>query len=248
MGTIFYFLFLFLFMVVYFPIFALVWVVTKPFDKRKVIVHETSRFLSYMIIKICPLWSVKIDGKENIDKKQTYAIIANHQSMLDIPLMANVPLNFRWVAKREVYKMPFFGWVLWMRDDIGIERGGLSSTKKMLMVAKKKISQKISIVIYPEGTRSKTGKFGEFKEGAFIVAKMTGVPILPIVIDGTWIVGNWGGFGLKMPTKLRMTILEPIPAEQIKNMSLKEISDMCKERMEAVYRKVNNTGYEVINN
>lgn len=244
MGTIFYFIFLLTFLVIYFPILFLIWVFSKPFDKKGIVVHEASRFLSHMIVRICPLWSVSISGREHVDRSKSYVIVANHQSMLDIPLMANMPLNFKWVSKREVYKIPFFGWVLWLRDDIGIERGGLSSTKKMLRSAKKFISNGISLVIYPEGTRSKTGKMGAFKEGAFIVAKTTGAPILPVVIDGTWIVGNWKGFGLKMPTKLRMTILEPIPAEDVKKMDLKSLSDLTKRRIETVYKELNNTGYE----
>lgn len=244
MGTIFYFIFLTLFFLAYFPFFTLIWLVTKPFDKSGAVLQEASRFLSHMIIRICPLWSVDIVGKEKIDRSQTYIIVANHQSMLDIPIMANIPLNFRWVAKREVYKIPFIGWVMWLRQDIGIERGGLSSTKKMLRAAMKYVSKGVSLVIYPEGTRSKTGKFGRFKEGAFIVAKTTNAPILPIVIDGTWIVGNWKGFGLKMPTRLRMTILDPIPAEEVKKMGLVELSDSVKGRLESVYREINNTGYE----
>lgn len=244
MGTIFYFLFMFIFMVTYFPIFVLIWIFAKPLDKSGRVIQEASRFLSYTIIKICPLWSVSVSGKEHIDKKQNYIIISNHQSMLDIPLMAHIPLNFRWVSKREVYKIPFFGWFLWLRSDIGIDRGGLSSTKKMLKTARKYIANNISLVIYPEGTRSRTGRINQFKEGAFIVAKTTNSPILPIVVDGTWEVSNWAGFGLKMPTKLRMTVLEPISAETVKKLDIKELAGLTKKRIEDVYKEISGVGYE----
>lgn len=206
--------------------------------------HETSRVLSHMIIRICPFWKVEVKGKENISRDQTYIIVANHQSMYDIPLTSHIPLNFKWVSKKEVYKIPIFGWVLWLRGDIGIERGGLSSTKKMLKIARRYIQNKISLVVYAEGTRSKTGRINRFKEGAFIIAKMTGTPILPVVIDGTWIVMNHKGFGLKMPNKFRITILDPIPVEEVKRLDVTELSALCKGRIESVYKEVSGVGYE----
>ncbi|HIS34625.1 MAG TPA: 1-acyl-sn-glycerol-3-phosphate acyltransferase [Candidatus Avirikenella pullistercoris] len=244
LGTIFYFLFLFVFLIVYFPIFALIWLVTLPFDPKKVVLHQASCFLSMMIIRICPLWSIHVSGKEFIDKKQSYVIVSNHQSMLDIPLMVNVPLNFKWVSKKEVYKMPIFGWVLWLRDDIGIERGGLTSTKKMLYKCKHFIEKGLSIVIYPEGTRSKTGRVNAFKEGGFIVAKSSNVPILPVVIDGTWVVSNHMGIGLKMPNRLSLTILEPIPASEVKRLSLKELTQLAHDRILSVHKTLSPDLYE----
>ena len=238
MGTILYFTFLCLFLLVYFPIFALIWLVTLPFDKKKVVLDKASYFLSMMIIRICPAWKVEVRGREFVDKAQNYVITSNHQSMLDIPLMANIPLNFRWVAKKEVYKMPIFGWVLWLRNDIGIERGGLSSTKKLLKKSREFLKLGLSIAIFPEGTRSRTGKINAFKEGAFIIAKSSETPILPVVIDGTWIVSNHLGFGLKMPTRLRLTILEPIPASEVKKLSLKELSELTRNRIVSVYEQL----------
>lgn len=244
MGTIFYFIFLTIFLVTYMPIFALIWLVTLPFDSKKIVLHHASRFLSGMILWICPLWMVSVKGREFIDRKQSYIVVANHQSMLDIPLLAALPLYFKWVSKKEVYKIPIFGWVLWMRDDIGIERGGLSSTKKMLLEAKKFVKMGLSIVIYPEGTRSKTGRVNKFKEGAFIMAKSAGAPILPIVIDGTWSIGNHLGFGLKMPTRLTINILEPIGLEEVKKLSVSELTAVTHDRILAVHKSVEPALYE----
>lgn len=242
--TVLYIILLLSFFFLFFPFFALVWLFSKPLDKSMKVIQEVSRFLSFMIIRLCPLWKITVNGIEKIDKSKTYIIVCNHQAMFDIPLMAFIPLNFRWVAKREVYKIPFIGWVTWMRDDIGIERGGLSSTKKMLRKARKFVANNVSLVIYPEGTRSKTGKMNPFKEGAFIIAKTTGKDILPVVIDGTCEVTNRGKFNLKIPGKMSLTVLDPISAEEIRKMDIKEISDLSKERIETVYIANGGIGYE----
>lgn len=243
MVTILYTVLLITFFFAYFPIFTFIWILGKCFDKSGKLIQWASRILSYVIIRLWPLWRVKVNGLENIDKTKTYIIVCNHQSMFDIPIMAYIPLNFRWVAKREVYKMPFIGWVTWMREDIGIERGGLSSTKKMLKTARNYVANKISLVIYAEGTRSKTGKLNQFKEGAFIVAKTTGKDILPVVIDGTWALANDSKFGLKAKSTMTLTVLEPIPAEKIRKMDIKEISDTVKDKIETTYIANGGAGY-----
>ncbi|MFI3268322.1 MAG: lysophospholipid acyltransferase family protein [Rikenellaceae bacterium] len=243
MVTIIYTVVLISFFLSFFPFFTLFWIIGKCFDKSGKLIQGVSRVLSYVIIRLWPFWRVKVNGLENIDKSKTYIIVCNHQSMFDIPIMAYIPLNFRWVAKREVYKIPFIGWVTWMRGDIGIERGGLSSTKKMLKTARKYVANKISLVIYAEGTRSKTGKMNQFKEGAFIVAKTTGKDILPVVIDGTWSLANDSKFGLKCSAKMTLTVLESIPAEQIRKMDIKEISDTVKDRIETTYIANGGVGY-----
>ncbi|MEG1934905.1 MAG: lysophospholipid acyltransferase family protein, partial [Rikenellaceae bacterium] len=179
-GTVCYYIALSIFFMFYFPLFVFTYLFITPFDRRRVTMHMVSRLFCVLIIRLCPFWSIEVCGKEKVDPSKTYIITPNHQSMMDIPLLgAIMPLVFRYVSKREVYKIPIIGWVLWLRNDIGIERGGLQSAKKMLKDAKKFVSQNISIAIFPEGTRSKTGCLGEFKEGAFLIAKSTAVPILP---------------------------------------------------------------------
>lgn len=225
-GTICYYIALSIFFILYFPLFVFIFIFITPFDKSRKVMHMASRLFCVVIIRLCPFWSVEVRGREKIDPNKTYIITPNHQSMMDIPLMgAIMPLIFRFVSKREVYKIPIIGWVMWLRNDIGIERGGIHSAKKMLKDAKKFVSRKISIAIFPEGTRSKTGRVNEFKEGAFIIAKSTATPILPVVINGTWAVSHYFGGFLKMPTRFVITILDPIEPADIKQSSLKELAD-----------------------
>ena len=121
--------------------------------------------------------------------------------MLDVPLMYVLPLNFKWVSKREVMRIPIFGWVLQMHGDIAIERGSSRSARHMMEEADDYLSRGTSVTLFPEGTRTKTGRMGRFKEGAFLMAKSAGVGILPVVHDGNFEVQN--GWKLRMPHTFR---------------------------------------------
>ena len=121
-SVLYYFLFL-LFTVVCFIPFTLLFLLTVRFDRERVVLHRASRLWSLGIYHLCPFWKIEVNGREKIDRSKPYVIVTNHQSMLDVPLMYVLPLNFKWVSKREVMKFPIFGWVLRMHGDIAIERG-----------------------------------------------------------------------------------------------------------------------------
>ncbi|MEG2755011.1 MAG: lysophospholipid acyltransferase family protein, partial [Mucinivorans sp.] len=140
-----------------------VWCYVMVFDsRRRLAMQWYSSFWSKIIYRLNPWWRVEVRGRENLDKSKTYLMLSNHNSMLDIPLLFYVPANFRWVSKYEVYSIPFFGWVLWMRGDVGIHRGGASGAKKMIKECTAFMREGISVFLFPEGTRSKTGQIGEF--------------------------------------------------------------------------------------
>ena len=179
MASAIYYLLLSLFTVICFVPFAVLFALTVFFDKERVALHWASRVWSYGIFRLCPLWKLRVEGREKIDRSRPWVIVTNHQSMLDIPLMYVLPLNFKWVSKKEVQKMPIFGWVLWMHGDIPVERGSRRSAKRMMERCVERLSRGTSVIVFPEGTRTRTGEIGRFKDGAFLVAKSAGVGIQP---------------------------------------------------------------------
>ena len=179
MASAIYYLLLSLFTVICFVPFAVLFALTVFFDKERVALHWASRVWSYGIFRLCPLWKLRVEGREKIDRSRPWVIVTNHQSMLDIPLMYVLPLNFKWVSKKEVQKMPIFGWVLWMHGDIPVERGSRRSAKRMMERCVERLSRGTSVIVFPEGTRTRTGEIGRFKDGAFLVAKSAGVAHLP---------------------------------------------------------------------
>lgn len=150
---------------------------TYPFQKSRRIVHEMSRYLALSFLLPFPR---RVEGLENVDRRERYVIVLNHQAMVDIGALYHVPLNFRWVSKREVFRIPFFGQFLLVHGDICIDRGrAAEALEQLLRDGGLWLSRGASVAIFPEGTRSKDGQIHRFKAGAFTLAKEAGVPILP---------------------------------------------------------------------
>ncbi len=129
---------------------------------------------------------VKVIGKENIDKRQSYVIVSNHQSHFDIFVLYGwIGVDFKWVLKQELRKIPGLGIGCEKVGHIFIDRSNHEKAIASINAAKQKIVNGTSVLFFPEGTRSKSGRLGEFKKGAFIFAIDIGVPILPVTVINT---------------------------------------------------------------
>ncbi len=209
---------------------AVALVLTYPFDKPRRIVHELSRAAVIAFLRLAPCWRYKISGMENVDKKKRYVIVMNHQSMVDIPSLYFVMLNFRWVSKREVFKIPFFGQFLRLHGDICINRGRAAEAHQQLLdEGRKWLNRGVSIAIFPEGTRSKSGEIQRFKVGAFDLAHQNGVEILPIVFDGTKSLTS--GLKFNWRNTITISIQKPISSEQVLSTDPKLMAQQVQELM-----------------
>ena len=161
-------------------------VVCYPFDKKRVVVHTLSKWITDVIFGLPIFMKREVIGLENIDPRKAYVMVLNHNSMVDIISIYNLPLIFKWVSKKEVYRIPIVGQLLFAHGDIVINR---ASTKEAMNLVHTRglewLKKGACVSIFPEGTRSKDGEIHNFKAGAFVLAKDAGVPILPIVLDGT---------------------------------------------------------------
>lgn len=129
---------------------------------------------------------VEIQGRAHIDLSQSYVFMANHQSLFDIPVMlGHLPCQFRWLAKVELFKIPLFGQAMKGAGYISIDRSNRDVAIKSLETAAQKIKDGVSVLIFPEGTRSRDGRLQPFKKGGFFLAIDSGAPIVPIVIHET---------------------------------------------------------------
>jgi 1-acyl-sn-glycerol-3-phosphate acyltransferase len=128
---------------------------------------------------------VECSGFENIVPGRPYVVMSNHSSFADIIVLAFLPLLFRWVSKREIFYVPLFGWQMWVFGHLSLKRRNRRSIERFMRRARRTLESGLSILIFPEGTRSRTGQLGSFKPGGFQLASDTGTAVLPIVIGGT---------------------------------------------------------------
>ena len=215
-------------------LYTLSWVafvLCYPFDKRRVVVHTISKWITDVTFGLPPRMGRDVIGKENIDPKQPYVMVLNHNSMIDIMSPYVLPLIFKWVSKREVYKIPLVGRLLFMHGDIVINR---SSPKEAMRFVHEQglkwLKKGASVAIFPEGTRSSNGEMGNFKAGAFILAKEAGVPILPVVLDGTTSMTRKGPW-MNWRNRITIKVLPPISKERVEQEPIKDIMAEAHEAM-----------------
>ena len=137
-----------------------------------------------------PFWpigvKVKVEGMENLKEEGPYIFMSNHQGSYDIfALLGHLPFQFKWLAKKELFSIPFFGWTMAAAGYISIDRKGTRETVEAMNEAAQKIRDGMSVVIFPEGSRSPDGSIQPFKKGGFTLAIKSKVPIVPIAIVGS---------------------------------------------------------------
>lgn len=179
---------------------------------------------------------VTVKGLSNIDPNRSFIYMSNHQSNFDIPvLLAYLPVQFRWIAKNELFKIPIFGYAMKRAGHISIDRSGRKSTLQSIKNAAETIRNGVSVSIFPEGTRSQDGNLKSFKNGGFVLAVDSGVPIIPIIIHGTWQIMSKNQLRIKSGRVL-LEILEPIESSNFsrktKNDLLEKVRQIISDRLE----------------
>jgi len=192
------------------PVALLLWLLSLLFDRRRLMNNRWMVIQGIILTKMNFFWKVIVEGKEKIDQKQAYVIVPNHQSMLDIVIFNMLHHRLRWISKIEVFKIPVLGWEMRMVKYIELERGNKHSVVRMMEKCISSLREGISIVIFPEGTRSLTGAIGKFKTGAFQLAIKTDKPLLPVLIDGTGDVLPKNGLTFRINKVIRIKVLDPI--------------------------------------
>ena len=175
-------LFLIIIHVVICSVFALLFAI---FDRSHHLYFKLSKFFSWGVLFLSGV-KLNITGLEYLEKGKPYIFVSNHSSQFDIPtLQFAFPQETSIVFKKELGKIPLFGWQLKLGPYIMIDRDNRESAARSIEIAKKVMSEKgRSIVLYAEGTRSKTGEVQPFKRGAFYLAARVGFPIVPVSISG----------------------------------------------------------------
>ncbi|NJK32749.1 MAG: 1-acyl-sn-glycerol-3-phosphate acyltransferase, partial [Deltaproteobacteria bacterium] len=161
------------------------WLIILPFDRRRRFSHWYAYTWANHLHAVSPFWDIVVEHGERMRDDQAYVLVCNHQSSADILAMFALRKQFRWVAKRSLFAVPFLGWMMWMAGYVGIKRGDARSRERMLAKCRRQLELGNTIAIFPEGTRSTTPEMRPFKLGAFKIACETNKPILPVIMEGT---------------------------------------------------------------
>jgi len=208
-------------------------VVLYPFDKKRKVAHAQCFWWADAVTALNPYWHIKISGLENIDRDKTYVIVANHQSLADIVIIYKTRMQFKWVAKESLFKVPFVGWSLSLAKHIKLTRGKFSSIKTIYRQAAVWLRSGMSVLFFPEGTRSTTNEIGDFQNGAFKLAIKEGVPVLPISISGTGNAIPRGTWVFETSAPGSLTVLKPIDTSGYKPADFAALRDLVRSRLEA---------------
>lgn len=218
---------------VLFPIAALIWLATVAFDRRLVVLHRFTCFWASLYTWLNPAWPVRVEGREKIDPRRAYVMVANHQSLLDILVLFRLFAHFKWVSKVENFRVPCIGWNMSLNRYIRLRRGDRASVAAMMRACERTLAEGSSVMMFPEGTRSPDGRLRDFKPGAFGLAQRCRVPLLPIVVEGTARALPKRGFVLRGRHPIRVRVLDPVPWERFADMSVADLARAMRERFAA---------------
>jgi len=179
------------------------------------------RLLGTSLARVNP-WRIHISGAEHLDPRQAYVIVSNHQSLADIPLLSHLRIDAKWMAKSELFKTPPLGWMLRMAGDVPVNRRDRRKGAMALLQCARYLRQGLSVVCFPEGTRSTDGEVLPFTEGPFQLAIREGAPVLPLVVEGSGNALPRGSWIFEGTRDIWLRVLEAVPVKGCQSGALRD--------------------------
>jgi 1-acyl-sn-glycerol-3-phosphate acyltransferase len=214
------------------PFFLLVWLFTFWWDRRRLAAHMMGTFWAWHYQSLIPFWKLRLEGRDKIPWNRPAVLVANHRSLIDILALYKIRRPFKWTSKDENFRLPFIGMVLSLTNSVRIKRDSLRSGAQFLTQAEEEMKKGSSILLFPEGTRSRTTEMRPFKEGAFLLAKRSGSGIIPIVHIGSEKTFDRGSWVLKGKASIHIRVLDEIPPEEVEKAEVKDLMIRVREIME----------------
>ncbi len=197
--------------------------------------RRAGRFLhwcGYVVTRLLPSWRVVIEGKVPSIHDGAFILVSNHQSHTDIPVISCLPFDFKWVAKKELFSIPVVGWMFGMAGQIAVDRKDSRAGAKALIQSARYLDKGMPVLFFPEGTRSRDGNLLGFQDGPFRLALKTGVPILPVVIEGTGQLLQRNSLLFSDARNFTVRVLDPIPVNRELWKDAVSLRDTVRARMQ----------------
>ena len=206
-------------------------VLLRPVDPDLKIPHLINSVWARSIFFLNPVWRLKVRGRGYLKERRGYVLVSNHASMSDIICLFLLGKQFKWVSKESLFQIPFLGWAMTAAGYVRLERGKHGSIRESYEESIDWLRKNMPILIFPEGTRSRNGRLGAFKNGAFKLAVQTQKPIVPIVLSGTRTVLEKGNFLFSPSVRCTVKILKPIPTEGYNPSDFHALRDLVRTKM-----------------
>jgi 1-acyl-sn-glycerol-3-phosphate acyltransferase len=217
-------------------VISLIGLVVALFGNREETLHRMARLWGKMNLAVAGI-KVRIEGLQRLSSPP-YVFMCNHQSALDIhALLAELPLSFKWIAKRQLFSIPIFGWAIKKAGYVSIDRENAREALKAIEKAAMRIRQGMNIIIFPEGTRSADGNLLPFKKGGFTLAFRAAVPVVPIGIYGSSALQPKGSFVPLKKGVIYIEVGEPIALEGMEKSQKARVMDDVRLRIEDLMAK-----------
>ena len=179
---------------------------------------------------------IVVDNRANLAPDRPYVFMANHASSLDIwAVFVALPRRIRLIAKKQLARIPLFGWVMWAGRFVFIDRQNGVAARRSIEAAGQRIHDGVSVLLFPEGTRTRDGTLGTFKKGGFHLAIKAGVPIVPVALRGTRELMPAGSLLLRSGT-MTVIIGEPIATQGLSDEERATLSDRVRSAVESMLR------------
>ena len=206
-------------------------IMISVFDKTGRKVHfSCAAPWSRIILRVCGI-RVRVRGLENLDTEVPRIYMTNHQSFFDVfVLLGCLPVNFKFILKQELMKLPVFGPAMKKAGYIGIERGDPRKAVKSMNLASERIRNGASVLIFPEGTRSPDGRLGQFKKGGFSLAMKSGCDIVPVAISNSYRIAPKGSLRIKKGS-VSLKIGKPVVLTDYTKRKIPQLMDQVRDRM-----------------
>lgn len=206
--------------------------VASLFPNSKGIIYTMTRWWSWIVAKSMGV-TFSISGVERVDPNRSYIVCPNHQSNADIlALLVKLPVRFVWVIKKELLRIPIFGWGLGRTGAISLDRSKGKEALQRMRESSGVLNEGWSVLVYPEGTRTFDGKVQSFKRGAFVMAVHTGTPILPVSVNGAYRIMPRGTVHFR-PGHMKLVLNDPIETQGMNEDDIPMLMEKTRQAIES---------------
>lgn len=212
----------------WFPLVATLSLIER--DPRRLRTARLFRTLGRVLARVNP-WRIHISGPNHFDASRAYVIVSNHQSMADIPVIAHLRLDTKWLTKAELFRVPVVGFMLRAAGDVPVERTDTSKGARAILQCARYLRQGCSVVTFPEGTRSPDGHIRPFNDGPFLLAIREGAPILPLVVEGSGAALPRNSWLFGEAEDIHLHVLEPVSVAGFTTAEVPIVRDAIRQTM-----------------